>query len=106
MKNSDVLTQMVKEFSTEFPSLARTLIDERDIYMAFVLRKCVGNKIVAVVGKGHVNGIKANFSKQLPNIAPIMEIQQKPSMWKKMFKMVLVVAITSVSARFLIKRLK
>jgi pheromone shutdown protein TraB len=29
MKNSDVLTEMVKEFSKEFPSLAKTLIDER-----------------------------------------------------------------------------
>jgi pheromone shutdown protein TraB len=50
MKNSDVITEMVKELSTEFPSLVGPLITERDQFLACKLRSCPGDTIVAVVG--------------------------------------------------------
>ncbi len=38
VQNTDVLTEALKEFATEFPQLMRPLIQERDEYMVFLLR--------------------------------------------------------------------
>ncbi|MEM1578845.1 MAG: TraB/GumN family protein [Archaeoglobaceae archaeon] len=55
----DVIDLLVKEFRKISPKAARILIDERDEYMAYNLRKAMEryNKIVAVVGAGHKKGI-------------------------------------------------
>ena len=40
------------------PELKKVLIDERDIYLAEKIKMSAGKKLVAVVGAGHVEGIK------------------------------------------------
>lgn len=44
----------------EFPSLLHPLITERDQYMAFMLRRLASRAqaVVAVVGAGHLQGIR------------------------------------------------
>lgn len=39
------------------PSVYPVLVTEKDLYIASVLRECPGERVVAVVGKGHVAGI-------------------------------------------------
>lgn len=58
MRRSDVLSEMMKEFGEALPELKRVLIDERDAYLAQRIRESSGKKIVAVVGAGHVQGIR------------------------------------------------
>lgn len=58
MKQEDVLGGMLAELGQSFPTIARVLIDERDQYLAHQVRTAPGEKIVAVVGAGHVPGIK------------------------------------------------
>lgn len=58
MKNEDVLEKLLVELGESFPAVARVLIDERDRYLAQMIRTAPGNRIVAVVGAGHVAGIK------------------------------------------------
>jgi pheromone shutdown protein TraB len=43
------------------PSAYPVMVTEKDIYIASVLRECPGTRIVAVVGKGHVDGIKQHL---------------------------------------------
>jgi pheromone shutdown protein TraB len=74
--------------------------------MTSVLRKCPGNKIVAVIGKGHVSGIKYNFTQPLPNIAPLLLIQHQPPLWQRIVKTVIVIASLSLSVRYFVKKLK
>jgi pheromone shutdown protein TraB len=38
------------------------MVTEKDIYIASVLRECPGERIVAVVGRGHVEGIKQHLN--------------------------------------------
>ena len=38
VQDTEVLTESLKEFATEFPQLMRPLIQERDEYMVFLLR--------------------------------------------------------------------
>jgi len=58
MKNENVLEGLLAELGRSFPEVTRVLIDERDRYLAQMIRTAPGNKIVAVVGAGHVRGIQ------------------------------------------------
>lgn len=56
---SDMMTEMVKELGDQYPTFKTALMDERDLYMLTMLRRCAQeyDSIVAVVGAGHVPGI-------------------------------------------------
>jgi pheromone shutdown-related protein TraB len=58
MKDKDVLETLLDEVGKALPVLKDILIDERDRYLAEKIRTAPGKKIVAVVGAGHVPGIK------------------------------------------------
>ncbi len=58
LRQQDVLSEMMNELATAMPNLKRVLIDERDVYLAEKIRRVKGEKIVAVVGAGHVEGMK------------------------------------------------
>ena len=58
MKKKDVLEMLLSEIGESLPELRRILIDERDQYLAHKIRTAPGQRIVAVVGAGHVPGIK------------------------------------------------
>ncbi len=57
MKEVDQLEAIIEEFAQNMPSVKATLIDERDIYLAQKIKNAKGNKVVAVVGAGHLAGI-------------------------------------------------
>ena len=57
LRSKDVLSEMMEELGKAMPILKRVLVDERDSYLAEKILRTSGNKIVAVVGAGHVNGI-------------------------------------------------
>jgi len=61
MKKKDVLSTLMSEMGESFPDLKRVLIDERDIYLAEKIKASHGQKLVAVVGAGHVEGIKKSL---------------------------------------------
>ncbi len=64
LTNEDVVTKLIEELREFSPGAATTLLDERDAYIAGSLLALKGDgpdtdkKIVAVVGAGHVAGIK------------------------------------------------
>ena len=65
MKQQDVLEAVLEEVGKTMPAIRKTLIDERDLYLAEKIRQAPGKKIVAVVGAGHVPGIKKNIDKSI-----------------------------------------
>lgn len=58
IRQSDVLTELMNELGEFMPVLKGVLIDERDTYIAQKTRDAQGQKVVAVVGAGHLSGIK------------------------------------------------
>lgn len=58
MKESDMLESLLAEMGKSQPMLREILIDERDRYLAQKIRTAPGETIVAVVGAGHVPGIR------------------------------------------------
>ena len=58
MKQEDILKTLLSDVKKSHPVMERVLIDERDMYLAGEIEDAPGDKIVAVVGAGHVPGIK------------------------------------------------
>jgi pheromone shutdown-related protein TraB len=61
MKHQDMLESLLSEVGQSMPVLRHILIDERDQYLAEKIRSAPGEKIVAVVGAGHVPGIRKHW---------------------------------------------
>ena len=73
MKKRDVLESLLTEIGEELPEVKNILIDERDQYLTHKIRTAPGKKIVAVVGAGHVPGIKHYWNLPI-DIAPLNHI--------------------------------
>lgn len=61
LKSSDALDELMREFSEALPEVRNTLIDERDQFLASTIAEAPGETVVAVVGAGHIAGIKKWF---------------------------------------------
>ncbi len=87
LKNSNELDGMMNELARYLPSVKETLIDERDRYLASKIWASEGRRIVAVVGAGHLEGIKAKLadlaSGKLSAELSDLEEQPPPSPWGK-----------------------
>ena len=58
MRRQDVLSELINELGVALPHTKEVLIDERDIFMAEKIKNVQGRRLVAVVGAGHLEGIK------------------------------------------------
>lgn len=63
LKQQANLSEMLDEFARVMPEVKKPLIDERDEYLMSSIEDAPGKKIVAVVGAGHVPGMKQIFGK-------------------------------------------
>lgn len=83
MKQKDVLSGLMDEMGSVLPDVKKVLIDERDIYLCEKIKIAEGKQIVAVVGAGHVAGIKEIFkndhSDELDEITTIPPVSP---LWK------------------------
>lgn len=61
LKSDDALSAMFGELSSRFPSLLQPLIHERDMYLAWSLKRSKAvngcKRVVGVVGRGHIRGV-------------------------------------------------
>ena len=64
MKESEQITDMMEEFAKEMPEVKVPLIDERDIFLMAKIEEAEGDTVVAIVGAGHVAGMKTHFQKE------------------------------------------
>ncbi len=81
LRKKDVLSELMEELGQTFPDTKRALIDERDIFMAEKIKDVIGNRIVAVVGAGHVAGIEktiqednSHIMEEINTIPPVSKI--------------------------------
>lgn len=78
LMKQDVLSQMMEEFSKIAPSASKVLISERDEYIAQkISEESKKGKVVAVVGAGHINGIKKHLENQDLN-TNLQELEKIP----------------------------
>lgn len=83
MLEGDVLSELMKELGEAMPSLKRVLIDERDLFLTQKMREADGERIVAVVGAGHLQGIERALRQGVStDLGPINEIPPVSPVWK------------------------
>jgi pheromone shutdown-related protein TraB len=83
IRQKDVLSELMNELGRVMPALRRVLIDERDGYLAQKIRETEGKKIVAVVGAGHVVGMRAALLSNEPvDMEAIMRIPEVSLIWQ------------------------
>jgi pheromone shutdown-related protein TraB len=83
LREKDVLSELMRELGEAMPTLKRTLIDERDTFLTQRMKETPGEKIVAVVGAGHVEGIRRSLAASVD--ADLEEINRVPpvsALWK------------------------
>lgn len=96
LKKQDQLEALMGEMGRAFPAIKHRLIDERDVYLAQKLRDAPGEKIVAVVGAGHVPGMveaiqQEQFIAELDTLPP-------PSRWSKIWPWLIPAAVVALIA--------
>lgn len=81
LKERNELEQMMNELAEFLPSVKEVLIDERDRYLATKIFQTAEEKVVAVVGAGHMAGIEAWLEKLARGDAPadVSDIEQMPA---------------------------
>ncbi|RMI03316.1 MAG: TraB/GumN family protein [Calditrichaeota bacterium] len=83
IRRKDVLTELIDEIGKMMPTIKTVLIDERDTYLAEKIRQCSGDRVVAVVGAGHVNGIVQRLQNHHPvDLSEIEQIPPVSPVWK------------------------
>ncbi len=103
MKSQDMLSAALEELSRSFPQIKSIVIDERDRYLAQKIKTAPGNKIVAVLGAGHIPGIK----KELPNENDLAELSKiiPPSRITKVIAWAIpILIITVIASTFSVDR--
>lgn len=79
LMQEDTITQMMNELGRIAPSIKQVVIDERDAYLATMIRRPAeaGRKVVAVVGAGHLAGIRRRLQEPPADLAQICQIPRK-----------------------------
>jgi pheromone shutdown-related protein TraB len=72
--NEDMLEKAIFGIKNTFPKVGKVLLEERDQYLAYKIKRAPGKKIVAVLGGAHVPGV----SKEIYNDYDINEISTVP----------------------------
>ena len=90
MMDQDVISEMLEEFTELVPSVAEVLIHERDAFIAKrILDEQNKGRILAVVGAGHLEGIKKHLEKQRVDV----DLAALESVPKKRISLTKVVAV-------------
>lgn len=83
MKQKDVLSELMDEMGSSLPDVKKVLIDERDIYLSEKIKEAQGDRLVAIVGAGHVQGITTIFQEdRSAEIESISTIPPVSRIWK------------------------
>lgn len=83
IREQDVVTEVMNELGQLMPDLKRVLIDERDAYLAHEILETEGQRIVAVVGAGHVDGMKGRLAREeRADLAEINAIPPDSRVWR------------------------
>lgn len=114
LKENDMITHLMHQLSQQYPTLKRTLVDERDAYIAHGLISTPAKKIVAVLGAGHVQGVlhylhsaakkeKNADDKPMPGMDELTHMP-KPANWGKIIEYGIPLVFLGVMAYIFIEK--
>jgi len=103
MKSRDMLSAALDELSRVFPQLKKIVIDERDIYLAQKIRTAPGKKIVAVLGAGHIPGIKEELGNE-HDLSPLRTVPPTSHLTRLIGWSIPVIIIGVIASTFSVDR--
>lgn len=68
LRSGDELEKTMNQISSQFPDIKNALIDERDKIIAKNILESHGQKIVVIIGAGHIKGVKKYLNEGIDNI--------------------------------------
>ncbi len=107
LKSGDMLESTFNEFSENSESLFKSLIDERDQFMAARLQHAIENptqsnkhttkKVLVIIGAGHLKGLSSYLQKPIDTQKKINELNTLPpkSTWVKFLPWLITLVIIS-----------
>lgn len=80
LKETNEMDTMLQELSETFPVAKEVLIDERDRYIASKIWNSNGKKVLAVIGAGHMRGVKTYLEQMADDemLSDVSEIETVP----------------------------
>jgi pheromone shutdown-related protein TraB len=97
LKKSNAIDEMVKMFAKQLPATKEVLIDERDSFLSYQIVNNLGEKTVAVVGAGHVQGILDRFQNPVSHDEKKkIDVIPPPSLISKILPWIIPVIIIAV----------
>jgi pheromone shutdown-related protein TraB len=101
LKEQAHLSELMREFARQMPDVQQPLIDERDRYMMASIERAEGNRIVAIVGAGHVEGMCRYFGQ--PTDLDQLKVTPPAAKWTRALKWVIPLVILAAFARGLMQ---
>jgi pheromone shutdown-related protein TraB len=86
MKQEDILKTILSDVKKSHPEIESTLIDERDMFLAEKIKTAPGENIIAIVGAGHVPGIKKYIAENNGKTIDELNIVPAPGKLGKILK--------------------
>ncbi len=102
LKQQDTLNALLKELGKEAPAVKLVLVDERDQFIANKILAVKGQKILAVVGAGHIEGIQKHLGHQMP-IAHL-NLEPTKNVWMEFLKFVVPLGFLALLAYGLVNK--
>ncbi len=97
LKESDALSELMQEMGDALPEVKEVLIDERDTFLSEKIKEAKGEKIIAVVGAGHVAGIKKALAEDRSHLmAAINTIPPVSAAWKMAGWLIPIIILSSI----------
>lgn len=96
LKSKDELQLVMDEFSKSFPQVQKTLVDERDQFLAHKISSNPGQRVLAIVGAAHVPGITGYLDKDI-DTGSLVNTPPKP-VWPVLVKWGIPVVILGLLA--------
>lgn len=87
LKDRDTLNEMLAELAKALPEVKEPLIDERDMYLMSSIREAPGDRVVAVVGAAHVQGMVSHLHDEVDREA--LSVIPAPSVFSKAIKWII-----------------
>lgn len=85
LKEKGALEMLLQEMGDQLPGVKERLIDERDLYMVEKIRQAPGQKLLAVVGAGHVPGMMKHWNDTTIDMEELDRLPN-PSPWTTLLK--------------------
>ncbi len=99
LRKGDTLTAALAELSHSFPELKVSLIDERDQYIANKIKTSKGEKILAILGAGHLPGVQEELFKE-QDMARISAVPAPKKTFKRLGWIIPILIVFLIASTF------